>query len=86
MLELGLLRMSEPESLIGGASRRAAKAVVREAADIWSQGVRDLEPAAALAVFVHALSARSTRTESLTGGIRRRFFQSSAGGDSGRVA
>jgi len=28
MLELGLLRMSEPESVIGGARRRAANAVV----------------------------------------------------------
>jgi hypothetical protein len=49
--------MSRANTLVDGARRRAAEAVVREAADIWSQGFDKLEPADALAVFVRVLAA-----------------------------
>jgi hypothetical protein len=49
--------MNKPSTLADGARRRAAEAVVREAADIWAQGLDTLEPSDALAVFVRVLAA-----------------------------
>lgn len=49
--------MNQRSSAAAGAKRQASELVVRQAADQWAAGVRDLEPSTVLAVFVHALSA-----------------------------
>jgi hypothetical protein len=38
------------------ARRRAAEAVIRQAADLWAAGMRDLAPTTVLAVFLHSLT------------------------------
>ena len=49
--------MSHPSQIISGARRRAAEEIIRQAADVWASGHRELQPAVVLSVFLHSLSA-----------------------------
>jgi hypothetical protein len=49
--------MNYPSHFIAGARRKAAEATIRQAADEWSAGNRELQPHVVLSVFLHALNA-----------------------------
>jgi hypothetical protein len=49
--------MSHPSQVISGARRRAAEETIRQAADVWASGHRELQPTVVLSVFLHCLSS-----------------------------